>query len=59
MLVSQNLRPRKHCISARNTANRVLGFITRSVNNRSAHLDYAAQFWSPYYRMDIVKLEAV
>ena len=23
------------------------------------HLDYAAQFWSPYYKMDIGSLEAV
>ena len=36
VLVSQNLRPREQCISARNRANRVLGFIARSVCNRSA-----------------------
>ena len=72
MLVSPDLRPRKQCISARNKANRVLGFISRAVSNRSAevilklylslvrpHLDYAVQFWSPYYRMDINLLEAV
>ena len=54
LLVSQNLRPREQCISARNRANRVLDFITRSVSNRSVdvilrlylalvrlHLDYA------------------
>ena len=23
------------------------------------HLDYAVQFWSPYYRMDIILLESV
>ena len=70
--VSPDLRPRKQCIEARNRANRVLGFITRSVKSRSAevilklylalvrpHLDYAVQFWSPYYRMDIVLLEKV
>ena len=72
MLVSQDLRPREQCISARNRANRVLGFILRSLSNRSAdvilrlylalvrlHLDYAVQCWSPYYRMTIDKLEAV
>ena len=72
VLVSQDLRPREQCISAGNRANMVLGFITRSVSNRSAdvilrlylalvrpHLDYAVQFWSLYYRMDIDKLEAV
>ena len=71
-LISQDLRPREQCISASNRANRVLGFITRSVSNRSvdvilrlylalvrSHLDYAVQFWSPYYRMNIDKLEAV
>ena len=59
-------------MAARNRANRVLGFIARSVKSRSTkvilklylalvrpHLDYAAQFWSPYYRMDIGLLESV
>ena len=72
VLVSSDLRPRAQCIQARNRANRVLGFISRSVSNRSAevflklylalvrpHLDYAVQFWSPYYRMDIKMLESV
>ena len=72
MLVSQNLRPREQCISARNRANRVLGLILRSMCNRSKyvilrlylalvrpHLDYAVQFMSLYYIMVIVKLEAV
>ena len=70
--VSSDLRPRKQCIEARNRANRLLGFITRSIKSRSAevilklylalvrpHLDYAVQFWSPYYRMDIIQLESV
>ena len=59
------------CIIARNRANKILGFISRCVTNRSSevilrylalvrlHLDYAAQFWSPYYRNDIGSLEAV
>ena len=68
--VSSDLRPRKQCIEARNRANRLLGFITRSIKSRSGevilklylallrpHLDYAVQFWSPYYRMDIGLLE--
>ena len=46
--------------------------LSRCVTNRSSevilrlnlalvrpHLDYAAQFWSPYYRKDIGSLEAV
>ena len=70
--ISSDLPPRKKCIEARNRANRVLGFIARSVKSSStevilklylalvrSHLDYAVQFWSPYYRMDIGLLEAV
>ena len=65
--VSSDLRPREHCIIARNMANKILGFIGGCVTNKSSkvilrlylalvqsHLDYAAQFWSPYYRKDIV-----
>ena len=72
VLVSPDLRPRKQCVNVRNKANRVLGFISRSVSNKSAevllqlylalvrpHLDYAVQFWCPYYRMDINSLESV
>ena len=72
VIVSQDLRPREQCISARNKANRILGFIARSVTNKTAevilklylalvrpHLDYAVQFWSPYYRMDINRLETI
>ena len=70
--VNSDLHPRGQCIVARNRANKILGFIGRSVTNRSPevilrlylalvrpHLDYAAQFWSPYYRKDIESLEAV
>ena len=70
--ISSDLRPREQCIIARNRANKILGFISRCVTNRSSevilrlylalvrpHLDYAAQFWSPYYRKDIGSLEAV
>ena len=35
VLVSHDLRPRQQCISARNRANRVLGFIARRVSNRT------------------------
>ena len=72
VIVSYDLRPREQCINARNKANRVLGFIARSVTNKTAevilrlylalvrpHLDYAVQFWSPYYRMDINRLESI
>ena len=72
VFVSNDLKPRKQCISVRNKANRILGFISRSVSNRTAdvilklylalvrpHMDYAVQFWCPYYRMDIDSLERV
>ena len=72
MLINRDLRPREQCISARNRANRILGFISRTVTNRTSevilklylslvrpHLDYAVQFWSPYYRMDINRLESI
>ena len=55
--VSSDLRPREQCIIARNRVNKILGFISRCVTNRSSkvilklylalvrpHLDYAAQF---------------
>ena len=72
VIISQDLWPREQCISARNKANRILGLISRTVTNRTSevilrlylalvrpHLDYAVQFWSPYYRMDINRLEAI
>ena len=56
----------------RDRANKILGFISRCVTNRSSevtlrlylalvrlHLDYAVQFWFPYYSKDIGSLEAV
>ena len=59
-------------LRSRYQANRVLGFIARSIKSRSGevilklyfvlvrpHLDYAVQFWSLYYRMDIGLLESV
>ena len=70
--VSSDLRPREHCIIARNSANKILGFISRCVTNKSyevilrlclvlvrPHLNYAAQFWFPYNGKDIGSLEAV
>ena len=70
--VSSDLRPREQCIIARNRANKILGFVSRCLTNRSSevilrwylalvrsHLDYAAQYWSPYYRKDMGSLEAV
>ena len=70
--VCSDLRPRKQSIAAKNQANKVLGFIARSVKSRSAevilklysslvkpHLDYASQFWSPYCKLDIGWIDSV
>ena len=70
--MSSDLKPRNQCVKVRNRANRMLGFISRSVSNRTEkvilqlyfmlvrpHLDYTVQFWSPSYRMDIGALESV
>ena len=38
VLVSPDLRPRKQCVNVRNKANRVLGFISRSVSNKRAEV---------------------
>ena len=55
--VKSDLRPREQCIIARNRKNKILGFISRCVTNRSSevllrlylalvrpHLDYVVQF---------------
>ena len=36
--VSSDLRPRKQCIKARNRANKLLGFIARSIKSRSTEV---------------------
>lgn len=72
VLIITDLHPRAQCIQSRNHANKILGLISRSVGNRSAevilklysalvrpYLNYAFQFWSPYYKNDIKMLESV
>jgi len=71
-MVSKDLKPRQQCINVCNKANKVLGFISRSVSYRTSnvilqlyltlirpYLDYAVQFWSPCFRMDINSLESI
>ena len=36
--ISSELHPREQCIIARNTANKILGFISRCVTNRSSEI---------------------
>ena len=70
--ISNDLKPGKHCSEVVKTANRLVGFIGRTFENKSEtvllklynslvrpHLEYCIQFWSPYYQKDVDKLERV
>ena len=70
--ISNDLKPSKHCSEVVKTANRLVGFIGRTFENKSEavllklynslvrpKLEYCVQFWSPYYQRDIDKLERV
>ena len=72
VLVTDDLKPSQHCSQVVKTANKLVGFIGRVFENKSEkvilklynslvrpHLEYCVQFWSPYYRKDIEKLERV
>ena len=70
--ISSDLKPSQHCSEVFKTANKLVGFIGRTFENKSEriilklynslvrpHLEYCVQFWSPYYRKDIDKLERI
>ena len=72
IIITHNLKFGKQCIEASNKANRVLGFISRTFEYKSKDiilplykslvrplLEYAVQFWSPYYLKDILTLERI
>ena len=72
VIVSADLKPSKHCTEVVKTANKLVGFIGRSFTFKSEkiiltlynslvrpHLEYNVQFWSPYYKKDIEKLEKI
>ena len=72
VVVNNKLKFDGQCIAASKTANKILGFISRSFEYKSKdivlplykslvrpHLEYAIQFWSLYYRKDIDMLERV
>lgn len=72
VIISNDLKPSKHCTEVVKTANKLVGFIGRTFEYKSEkiiltlfnalvrpHLEYCVQFWSPYYRKDIDKLERV
>ena len=72
VLISKDLKPSLQCKEVIKTANKLIGFIGRTFEHKSEkvirtlynslvrpHLEYCVQFWSPYYRKDIDKLERV
>ena len=71
-VISSDLKPSKQCSEVVKTANKLIGFIGRSFEFRTEeiilnlyntlvrpHLEYCVQYWSPYYKKDIDKLEGV
>lgn len=72
VIVSNNFKVEKQSSIAVGKANRMLSFISRNFHYKSRdivlplykslvrpHLEYAIQFWCPYMRKDIEKLERV
>ncbi|MCP3680870.1 MAG: hypothetical protein GY782_11710, partial [Gammaproteobacteria bacterium] len=70
--ISDDLKPSHQCTEAIKKANKLVGFIGRAFEFKSdkiiltlynslvrPHLEYCVQFWSPYYKKDIEKLERV
>ena len=72
IMISDDLKPSNQCSKVVKTANKLVGFIGRTFEHKSEKviltlynslvrplLEYCIQFWSPYYRKDIDKLERV
>ena len=72
VLVNKDLKFAKQCAEAVKKANKALGFIARNFEYKSKniiiplykalvrpHLEYAVQFWSPYLKKDIDKIERI
>ncbi len=72
VMIIDNLKPSNQCSKAVKTANKLVGFIGRTFEHKSEKviltlynslvrplIEYCVQFWSPYYRKDIDKLERV
>ena len=65
VIVQDDLKVSKQCTKAVNTANRILGLISRTLFKFKdtvlqlyeslvrPHLEYCVQCWNPYYRKDI------
>ena len=72
VLINKSLKPSNQCVAAAKKANRALGMIRRTVENKTMvimkklykqlvrpHLDYCSQAWSPWLRKDVDLLESV
>ncbi|KAL7630702.1 UNVERIFIED_CONTAM: hypothetical protein RMT77_019088 [Armadillidium vulgare] len=72
VLISKDLKFAKQCADPVKKANKALGFIARNFEYKSKniilplyksllrpHLEYAVQFWSPYLKKDIDKIERI
>lgn len=72
VIVDQTLTGTSHCALAAKKANRMVGYIARSIEYKSKdvvlllyntlvrpHLEYCVQFWGPYFKKDIEALEKV
>ncbi len=72
VMISDDLKPNNQCSKSVKNANKLVGFIGRTFEQKSEKviltlykslvrplLEYCVQFWSPYYRKDIDKLERV
>ena len=72
VIISNDLKFSKQCITAEKTAQKMVGYIKRQFRNRNKEivmplykslvrpqLEYAAQFWSTPLRKDISRLEVV
>ena len=72
IMVCKDFKFGYQCSVASKKANKLLGYIKRSISSRSRdivlplykglvrpHLEYAVQFWSPYLRKDIDMIERV
>ena len=72
VLISNNLKVSKQCEHASKRANQAAGIIKRTIVNREEnimmnlyktlvrpHLEYCSQVWSPHYKADVRRIEAV
>jgi len=72
ILIKDNLKVSQQCNKAANTANRILGMISRTFSYKPCvlvntlykslvrpHLDYCSQAWRPHLKKDIDTLEKV